>query len=119
MVPNGHSDNCNYNSNNLPLSVAIYTKCTNFLSIPVGMYVYSRTCPLILITSPTTILNLPINFSCPLDAALVLTSDNLHLTFPPTHHPSPFPVLQPPGVTFQGYPRDAIFTVCSHTFTLF
>ena len=33
--------------------------------------------------------------------------------------PSPLPVLQPPGGTFQKLSHDAIFTVCSHTFTLF
>ena len=50
---------------------------------------YSITCPLILITSPASILNLPINSFCPLDTALVLTSDNFHLIFPP------FPPLSP------------------------
>ena len=53
------------------------------------MYVYSITCPLILSTSPAAILNLPINSFYPLDTVLVLTSDNLHLNFPPS--PPPFP----------------------------
>jgi hypothetical protein len=46
---------------------------TNFLLIPVGMYMYSITYPLTLITSPAAILNLPINSFCLLDTALVLT----------------------------------------------
>jgi hypothetical protein len=37
--------------------------------------------PLILITSSAAILNLPINSTC--------HTDNLHLIFPPTLHPSP------------------------------
>ena len=56
-----------------------------------GLYVYSITCLLILITSPPTILNLPINLFCPLDTSLVLTSDNFYFIFPrspPLFHPS-------------------------------
>ena len=34
-------------------------------------------------------------------------------------HPFLLPVLHPPGGTFQKHSCDAIFTVCSHTFTLF
>ena len=67
------------------------------------MYMYSRTCPLILITSPAAILNLPINLSCLLDTTLVLTSDNLHLIFPPAPHPSLLPVSQPSDSTFQNH----------------
>ena len=37
-----------------------------------------------LITSPTGILHLPINSLCPLDTALVLTSNDFHLIFPPS-----------------------------------
>ena len=59
---------------------------------PEGMYMYSITYPVILITSPTTILNWPINLFCPLETALVLTSDNFHLIFPPL---LPLPVLHP------------------------
>ena len=66
---------------------------TNSLLIPVGIYMYSTTCPLILITSPAAILNLPINLSWPLDTGLVLTSDNLHFIFLPTPYPSLLPVL--------------------------
>ena len=77
----------------------IHTNLTNSLLISVGMYMYSRTCSLILITSPATILNLPINFLCPLDTALVLTSDNLHLV----PHPSPISVSQPPGGNFKNH----------------
>ena len=58
----------------------------NFINshlIPLGMYMYFIIYPLILITSPTAILNLPINLLCPLDTALVLTSDDFHSIFPP------------------------------------
>ena len=41
--------------------------------------------------SPAAILNLPINSFCPLDTALVLTSDNFNLIFPPS------PPLLPPS----------------------
>ena len=51
---------------------------TNSLLIPVGMYVYSITCPLILTISPTAILNL--HSFCPIDTAL----DNLLLNYPPS-----------------------------------
>ena len=112
---NGHRSSSN-NSDNLPLSVTIHTKSHQLLF---GIYMYSITCPLILITLPAAILNLPINFFCPQDTALVLTSDNLHLIFPLTPHPSPLPVSQPPDDTFQKHPHEAIFTVFSHTFTLF
>ena len=48
---------------------------------------------------------------------------NLHLIFFPTlassSPPSPLPVLQPAGCTFQKHPRDVIFTAYSHTFTHF
>jgi hypothetical protein len=57
---------------------------TNSLLIPVGMYMYSITCTLILTISPITILNLPTNLFCLLDTALVLTSDNFLLNFPPS-----------------------------------
>ena len=52
--------------------------------IPVGRYVYSITCPLILTISPAAILNLPTNSFCLLDTALELTSDNSLLHFPPS-----------------------------------
>ena len=81
---------------------------TNSLLIPVEMYAYSINCPLILIPSPTAILNLSINSFCPLDTALVLTSDNFLQSLP---------FLQPPGGTFQKLSSDAILVVCSHTFT--
>ena len=57
---------------------------TNSLLIAVGMYVYSITCPLILTSSPTAILNLPSYSFCLLDTALVLTSDNVLLNFSPS-----------------------------------
>ena len=51
---------------------------------------------------------------CPLDTALVLTSDNFLLNFPPS-----IPFSQPPDGTFQTLSNDTIFVVSSHTFTLF
>ena len=63
---------------------------TNSLLIPVEMYVYSITSPLILMTSPAAILNLPINSFCPLDTALILSSDNFLLNIPPS-----LPLSQP------------------------
>ena len=42
------------------------------------MYMYFITSTLILITSPTTILNSSINSFCLIDTALILTSDNFH-----------------------------------------
>ena len=83
---NGHRSSSN-NSQNVPLPVA--PNSTNSLLIPVGMYVYSIIYVVILITSPTAILNYPINSLCPLDTALVLTSDDFHSIF------SPFPPLFP------------------------
>ena len=56
------------------------------LLIPFGMFVYFITYPLILITSPTAILNLSINLFCPVDTALVLTSDDFHSIFPLTDY---------------------------------
>ena len=46
------------------------------------MNMYSITYPLITFT--TAILNLPINSFCPLDTALVLTSDDFHSNFLPS-----------------------------------
>ena len=70
---------------------------TNSLLIPFEMYMYYITCPLILIVSPTAILNLPINSFCSLDTALVLTSDNFLSIFPLS---PPFSFLFLPLVTF-------------------
>ena len=66
--------------------------------VPVGTYVYSITCPLILITSPVAILNLPINSFCSLDTVLVLTSDDFHSIFLPSLHSSPLSCLAIPLV---------------------
>ena len=68
--------------------------------IPTGMYVYSIPCLLILIISPAAILNLLINSFCPLDTALVLTSDNFHLIFPQST-----PLL-PSSCSFPGGPNS-------------
>jgi hypothetical protein len=62
--------------------------CGHMLKIPVGMYKFSITCPLILITSPTAIFNFPVNSFSALDTALVLTSANFHIIFPPSPPPS-------------------------------
>ena len=56
----------------------------------------------ILITSPAAFLNLPNNSFCPLDTALVSTSDNFHLMFPPS--PLPFLSCNPPGGNFHVVP---------------
>jgi hypothetical protein len=90
----------------------------NSLLIPIGIYVYSITYPLIGITSPTTILNSPINSFYPLDTALVLISDNFHsifLPYPPLLLSSCFF----PGVSYLKLSDGTLFTVCSHTFILF
>ena len=52
---------------------------------------------------------------CPLDIALVLTSDNFHSILPPS------PPLLSLSCSFPGgsQSHEAIFTVCSHTFILF
>ena len=68
---------------NLPLPVAIHTKSQQ---LPFNSC--WNVCLLLIITSPATILNLPINSSCPLDTDLVLTSGNFHLIFPPPFSPS-------------------------------
>ena len=82
---------------------------TNSLLIPVGIYVYSITCPLTLIKSLATILNLLTNSYYLLDLVLALIADN----FPPS-----FP-LATPGGTFRKLTSDAVFVVCSQTFTFF
>ena len=55
---NGH---CSSSNNPYHLPILVAPDLTNSLLIPVGMYVYSITCPLILTISPATILNLPTN----------------------------------------------------------
>ena len=57
---------------------------TNYLLISVGTYMYLLTYIPVLITSPTAILNSPINLFCPLDTALVLISGNFFSIFPPS-----------------------------------
>ena len=87
----------------------------NSFLIPVGMYVYSITYPLILITSPAAILNLPINLFSPLEA-LVLTSNDFHSV---SLHSSPLLSCTYSSGTVLNLSRGAIFTLYSHTFTLF
>ena len=69
----------------LPLLVAIYTKSHQ---LPFNS---CWNVSVILITSPTVILNSPINLFCPLDIAQVLISDDFHSIFPPfpPHFPPP------------------------------
>ena len=55
--------------------------------------------------------NLAINSPCPLDTALVLTSDNFHLIFSPSL--PPFLSRNPLVELFKN------ITACSHTFILF
>ena len=120
---NGHRFSSN-SLDDLPLLVAIHTKshklpynsCWNvriLQNLPPNTN--HITCPLILITSPAAILNLPINLSYSVDTALVLTTDNFHLIFPPTPHPSLLPVLQPPGGTFQNHSHGRNFD-CTFTY---
>ena len=90
---------------------------TNSLLIPVGRYMYSITYLLILITSPTAILNSPINSFCPLDTALVLTSDDFRSIFLLSHHSSPFLSCILSDGSFPKLSPVAVFTVCLHTFT--
>ena len=106
--------NDHQSSSNLPLPVAIHTRSHQLSFDSCWNVRVLQNLPLILITSPTTILNLPINSFCPLDTALVLTSDNSLLNFPPS-----LPLSQPPGGIFQKLSCDAIFVMCLHTFTLF
>ena len=89
---------------------------TNSPSIAVGMYMYSITYRVILITSPAAILHLPINLFCPLDTALVLTSDNFHSISPPLLPSSCLALIQ---VALICNSSDAVFIMCSHTITLF
>jgi hypothetical protein len=64
---------------------------TNSHLIPVEMYKYSITYPLILIRLPAAILNLIINLLCPLDTALMISIlFSLHLL-----HSSSLPVSHP------------------------
>ena len=86
--------------------------------IPVGMYVRFITYLPILITSSTAILNSPINSFC-LDTALVLTSDNFHSICPPSPPILSSSYTAPPGGCYPKLSHGAIFTVYSHTFTLF
>ena len=86
--------------------------------MPVGMYVYSLTCLLILTTSTTAILNSTINSYYPLDTALVLTSDNSIQFFPHPLHSTFFLFLSMVALTWKLSP-GTIFTVCSHTFIFF
>ena len=81
---------------------------TNFLLILIGII-------LILITSPAAILNLSKNLFCPLDTALVLTSDNFNSIFPPPL----FLFRTHPGASYPKLSHGTIFNVSSHTFTLF
>ena len=77
---------------------------------PNTTYVFSITCPLILLISPAAILNLPINLFWPLDTTLAF----------PFNFPSiPSSFLQPRLVALFINSHGAIFIVCSHTFTLF
>ena len=63
---NGHRSFSN-SPDDLPFQLQSTPDLTNSLLIPVGMYVYSITYPLILITSSVTTLNPPINTFCPLE----------------------------------------------------
>ena len=72
----------------------------------------------ILITSIAAILNSPINSLCPLDTALVLTSDNFNFISPPS---VPIRLSSCPfsGVSYSRMSHGAICTVYPRTFILF
>jgi hypothetical protein len=60
--------------------------------------------------------NSPVNSFRPLDKIIVLTSDDFHSIFPQ----SPLlPISHPVSGSYPKLSRGAVFTVCSHTFTLF
>ena len=108
---NGHCS-ISYNPENLLLSVTSTANLTNSLLIPDWMYTYFITYPPILIMSPATILNLPVNSLCPLDTALVLISGNLFYIFPPSPPLLPSSVPSSDG-SCSKLSYDTIFTVCS------
>ena len=107
------------NPDNLPLPVAIHTKSHKLPFNSCWKVYVLHNLPLILITSSSTILNLPIILFCPLDTALVLTSDDFHLIFLPSPPLLPPSCLLTPLVAFFKNSHDSIFTVCSHKITLF
>ena len=109
---NGHRSSSN-SPDNLPLRLNSIPNLTIFLLIHVGMYMYTITYPLILIASPATILYSPLNLFCLLDTALVLTSEDFRSTSPL------FLSCTHSGGFFLNLSGGTVFTVCSHTFTLF
>ena len=81
---NGHRSSSNNPDNFTP-----YGRNPHQISPTPFWFLLECTCihnlsPPILITSPATVFNLPINSFCPLDIALVLTSDDIHWIFPPS-----------------------------------
>ena len=105
---NGHQSS--NNPDNLPHLVTIDTK-THQLPFNSCWNVHIlHNLPLILITSPAAIMNLPINFICPLDITLVLTTI---LSTPPL-----FLSRTQPSGSYTNLSCGTIFTLCSHTFTL-
>jgi len=113
---NGHRSSSN-SPDYLPLLVAIHTKTDQLpFSSCWNVHVLQNLPPNTSHT-PATILNLPINLSCLLGKALVLTSDNLHLIFPPLF--SPVPVSQPPGGTFQNHSHERhLYCVFTYIYSL-
>ena len=91
---NDHRSSSN-NPDNLSLQVAIHTKSHQLPFNSCWAVRLLHNLSLILITSPTTILNSPINWFCPLDTALVLTSDDFHWIFPPSPPLFPLSCLAP------------------------
>ena len=70
---------------------------------------------------PNTNHNSPINSFCPLDTALILTSDNFQSIFAFITSIPPFFLFLSSGSSgsYLKLSHDAIFTVYSHTFILF
>ena len=113
-LSNGHRSSSN-NTDNLPFPVIIILNLTKSLLIHVGMYVYSITYSLILITSTTAILTLHINSFCCLDTALVLASDDFHSIFPPLLPP---PCLVSPLVALFQNAHVVPSLLCIHIHSL-
>ena len=78
------------NPDNLRLPVTIYTKSQQLPFNFCWNISVLHNLPLISIILPATMLNSPINSFCPLDTALVITSDDFHSISPST---LPLPVL--------------------------
>ena len=101
------------NPDNLPLPVAVHLKSHLFPFNSCWNICVLHNLGLILITSPTAILNSPINSFCPLDTVPVLTSA---FNFPSLSSSTLLPVPTPGG-SCSKLSRDAIFTVFTYIYS--